>query len=95
MKFRFVLENGVLDPNNPENPQEGRFVMEGKDYVFFLDELEGLGLDDICYPSFMPLDVSPPDGPLWILGDVFLTKFYSVYDRDNDYVGFAKAIKGK
>ncbi|KAI7824579.1 endopeptidase [Kickxella alabastrina] len=32
-----------------------------------------------------------PLGPIWIIGDVFLRKFYSVYDLGKNRVGFAKA----
>merc|ERR1719265_2477222 len=44
---------------------------------------------DGCDVSLMPLDVPPPNGPLFIFGDPFLRKYYTSYDRANNKVGFA------
>jgi hypothetical protein len=47
--------------------------------------------EDGCDVSLMPLDVPPPNGPLFIFGDPFLRKYYTSYDRENKKVGFATA----
>lgn len=44
-----------------------------------------------CMSAFMGMDFPEPVGPLAILGDAFLRRWYSVYDLGNNAVGLAKA----
>ncbi|BGP18204.1 hypothetical protein JCM10213_007832 [Rhodosporidiobolus nylandii] len=59
------------------------YTLQAEDYIL---EVQGT-----CMSSFQGLDIPAPMGPIWIVGDVFLRKFYTVYDLGRNAVGFAES----
>lgn len=70
---------------------EYRFTVEPDFFVLKSQSMRRNGKPKFCRAGFMALDVPKPRGPLFILGDVFMRKYYTVFDRDNQRVGLAAA----
>jgi saccharopepsin len=64
------------------------FFFDGKAYPLKSTDYI-LNLQGTCVSAFTGMDINLPGGDLWIVGDVFLRKYYTVYDLGKDAVGFA------
>jgi len=43
-----------------------------------------------CYGTIMTMDLKRE---MFLVGDIFMRKYYSVFDRENDRVGLAEATR--
>jgi len=62
------------------------FNLSGADYVINAGE-------GVCLFGMLGIDIPAPAGPLWIMGDIFMRKYYSVFDWGKMRMGFAPATK--
>ncbi|XP_048563882.1 aspartic proteinase oryzasin-1-like [Triticum urartu] len=64
-----------------------QFVLTPEQYILKIGE----GDATQCISGFTAMDIPRPRGPLWILGDIFMGAYHTVYDYGNMKIGFAKA----
>lgn len=67
-------------------------TIAGKTYTLTKEDYS-LKNGDQCVLGMQGLDVPAPAGPLYILGDVFMRKFYVKFDLGNTRLGFATLKK--
>lgn len=67
------------------------FTIGGKEYTVPGSKAV-IQAQSICLFAFMGIDFPAP-GPQWILGDVFMREYYTVFNYVDETIGFAKAVK--
>lgn len=65
------------------------FNLGGKDFSLDKDDVVLQKQQGLCMLGFQGTDIPPPNGPLWILGDVFMRKYYVKFDWCGAAVGIA------
>jgi len=70
-------------PDITFNLAGSNYSLPASDYI--------LEVSGSCISTFQGMDIPAPAGPLVILGDAFLRRWYSVYDLGKNAVGLARA----
>jgi hypothetical protein len=64
------------------------WTLAGSDYILQISQ----GGQSICLFGMIGMTMPARIGPLWILGDVFIRKYYTVFDWGNKQIGLAPVV---
>lgn len=79
----------TIDCKNIPTLPELVFTMGGANYTLTGADYVINSGGGICLFAMTGIDIPAPAGPLWILGDVFIRKYYTVFDWGQKRLGFA------
>jgi len=79
----FTIDCDAAAPDLVFNIGGKPYTLTAKDYI--------LNVQGQCLFAMSGIDIPAPNGPLWILGDVFMRKYYVKFDHAGKQIGIATA----
>lgn len=86
-----IMGEYTIDCDKVDDIPDIVFAIGGTDYTIPGSKTV-IQAQDTCLFAFLATYVPPP-GPQWILGDVFMREYFTVFNYHDKSIGFAKAVK--
>ena len=82
----------IVDCSKKSSLPELKVTLGGQDFTLTSEDYI-LEVSGQCLFAFTGIDVPAPRGPLWIMGDIFMRKYYCVFDYGNQKMRIAPVAK--